>query len=418
MENRRINGNRVHPKKPPMSNPAKILVLLAVALTGLAALPARILAQPAAAPASSASPAAAAPTAAPTTTPPATPAARRGPPPVDLGPLPDVHAAIPNTLPGLLGKPLKWVSTAPLVVPVNDGTHTLESIKDPTIAFIDGKWEIYATAHMTSPTSKNTFNMVHLSFADWKDAPKAPLFYMDNNPNFTGYKCAPELFYFPPQKKWYFTFQTQPPVFCTSATPGDPNSWTKPEPFFAPGTPMPRLPIDYHFIGDGQHMYMFFTGDDGNFYRSRTTYAEFPKGFSQPVVAMRGTRNTVFEASFTYKIKGTEKYLTLVEALGAGRYYRAYVADKLDGEWFPVEGFDTPETPFAGKANIAFEPGVAPWSGQVSHGELVRETNDERMMLDPNNLLFLYQGIGDAENKGDYGALPYKLGLLRAVRGN
>jgi hypothetical protein len=366
---------------------------------------------------------AATPSATPAASPPAAGGARRGPPPpVDLGPLPDVHAPVANTLPGLLGKPLKWISTAPLVVPVNDATHTLQSIKDPTIAFIDGKWEIYATAHLTSPVSRNTFNMVHVSFVDWKDAPKAPLFYMDTNPNFTGYKCAPELFYFAPQKKWYFTFQTQPPVFCTSETPGDPNSWTKPEPFFARGTPMPRLPIDYHFIGDGEHMYMFFTGDDGNFYRSRTTYAEFPQGFGKPVVAMRGTRNTVFEAGFTYKVKGTDKFLTLVEALpaapGGGRYYRAYVADKLDGEWYPIEGFDTAEKPFAGKTNVTFEPGVEPWTGQVSHGELIRETNDERMVLDPNNLMFLYQGIGDAENKGDYGALPYKLGLLRAEKTN
>jgi hypothetical protein len=354
----------------------------------------------------------------PATTPAAT-GARRGPRPlVDLGPLPEIHAPVPNTLPGLLGKPLQWRSTAPLVVPVNDATHTLESIKDPTVAYIDGRWEIYATAHMTSPVSRNTFNMVHVSFTDWKDAPKAPLFYMDTNPNFTGYKCAPELFYFAPQKTWYLTFQTQPPVFCTSVTPGDPNSWTKPEPFFAPGTPMPRLPIDYHFIGDGEHMYMFFTGDDGNFYRSRTTYADFPKGFGQPVVAMRGTRETVFEAGFTYKIKGTDKYLTCVEALGAGRYYRAFVADKLDGEWYPVQGFDTKEQPFAGKANVSFDDGVEPWSGQVSHGEMIRETNDERMVLDPDNLMFLYQGIGEAENKGNYGALPYKLGLLRATKTN
>jgi hypothetical protein len=355
----------------------------------------------------------------------------------DLGPLPEIHAAVPNTLPGLLGKPLKWVSTGPLVSPVNDPTHLLHSIKDPTIAFIDGKWEVYATAHMVSgpaaaalmnPSTQpatgrgrgggggGTFNMIHVSFADWKDAPKARLHYMDTNPAFGGYKCAPELFYFTPQKKWYFIFQTQPAVYCTSDTPGDPMSWTNPQPFFAQGTPMPNLPIDFHCIGDGQYMYMFFTGDDGNFYRSRTTYAEFPKGMSAPVIAMRGTRNTVFEAGFTYKIKGVDKYLTCVEAMGAGRYYRAYVADKLDGEWYPVEGLETVDKPFAGKANISFEEGVQPWSGQVSHGEMVRETNDERMILDPNNLMFLYQGISDADNRGDYGSLPYKLGLLRAVK--
>jgi hypothetical protein len=342
----------------------------------------------------------------------------------NLGPLPEIHAAIPNTLPGLLGKPIKWKSTGPLVSPVNDPTHFVHSIKDPTIAFIDGKWEIYATAHViTGPAAARggnggTFNMIHVSFADWKDAPTAKQTFMDTIPNFGGYRCAPELVYFAPQKKWYLIFQTQPPVYCTSDTPGDPRSWTRPQPFFAQGTPMPILPIDFHMIGDGDKMYLFFTGDDGNFYRSSTTYAEFPKGMIAPVVAMRGTRNTVFEAGFTYKIKGADKYLTCVEALGAGRYYRAYVADKLDGEWYPIQGFDTPEHPFAGKANVTFEDGVKPWSGQVSHGEMIRERNDERMILDPNNLMFLYQGISDAENRGDYGALPYRLGLLRAVKPN
>jgi hypothetical protein len=355
-----------------------------------------------------------------------------GPPPaVDFGPLPDIHDPVPNTLPGLLGKPLKWVSTAALVVPQNDDTHFLFSVKDPTVAFINGKWEVYATANMVMgpqaapliqpgaarPARGGTWNMVHLSFADWKDAPKARLFYMDNA-GFTDYKCAPELFYFAPQKKWYYTFQTQAPAFSTSQTPSNPTSWTKPENFFPADLYrqyMPRLPIDYHFIGDGEHMYMFFTGDDGNFYRSRTSYADFPRGFSKPVVAMRGTRNTVFEASSTYRIKGTSKYLTIVEALG-NRYYRAYVADRLDGEWYPIQGFDTMEKPFAGKANVTFEPGVEPWSVQVSHGELVRENNDERMVLDPDNLVFLYQGISEADNKGDYGALNYRLGLLRAVK--
>ena len=40
----------------------------------------------------------------------------------------------------------------------------------------------------------------------------------------------------------------------------------------------------------------------------------------------------------------------------------------------------------------------------------------ERMVLDPDNLLFLYQGISNADNRGDYGRLPYRLGLLRAVQ--
>ncbi len=364
----------------------------------------------------------------------ASPGGRRGGP--DFGPLPEIRASVPNTLPGLLGKPLKWRSTGVLVGPQNDPTHFLYSVKDPTIFRYKDKWEVYATAFMVSGPAAAAFlnpssgappagprrgggggwSMVHLSFADWREAPSAKLFYLDTVPGFGGYKCAPEVFFFAPQKLWYYIFQTQRPAYCTSETPDDPKSWTAPQPLFAPDIRTPNLPIDYHCIGDGEHMYLFFTGDDGNFYRCRTTYGEFPKGFSQPVVAMRGTRSTVFEGSFTYRIKGTAKYLTCVEALSPTRFYRAYVADTLDGEWYPVEGLDTFESPFAGIRNMTFEEGVEPWTGQISHGEMIREGNDERMVLDPDHLRFFYQGIADAENRGDYGRLPYKLGLLRAVK--
>ena len=94
------------------------------------------------------------------------------------------------------------------------------------------------------------------------------------------------------------------------------------------------------------------------------------------------------------------------------------VMNELDGEWYPIKGFDTMEQAFASRYNVTFEEGVQPWSVQVSHGEMIRDSNDERMILDPNNLMFLYQGISQEENRGDYGALPYKLGLLRAVKAN
>src|SRR6187549_2734332 len=66
----------------------------------------------------------------------------------DLGPLPEIHAPVPNTLPGLLGKPLKWKSTGVLVSPQNDPTHFLYSVKDPAIFRYNDKWQVYATANM------------------------------------------------------------------------------------------------------------------------------------------------------------------------------------------------------------------------------------------------------------------------------
>ena len=130
---------------------------------------------------------------------------RRGGP--DLGPLPEIHDPVTNTLPGLLGKPIKWVSTGILVAPQNDTNHFLYSVKDPTFFHYNGKWEIYATAYMVSgpaaaalqnPDTNQPapgrgrgggggWNMIHVDFADWKDASSAKLFYMDTLPGFGGF---------------------------------------------------------------------------------------------------------------------------------------------------------------------------------------------------------------------------------------
>lgn len=310
--------------------------------------------------------------------------------------------------------PLRWKSTGVLVKPVSDANHTIVSVKDPTIVRYNDLWHIYATAYSTSA---RTWTMVYLNFKDWSDAPNAKLTFIDVNPNFAPnrYNCAPHLFYFTPHKKWYLVFQAQPPQYCTTEDISKPETWTKPQNFFEGRTAgMPRLPIDYHIICDDTHAYLFFTGDDGNFYRSRTRIEDFPKGMSNPEIAIRDRRDSLFEASVTYKIKGTNTYLTVIEAMSPARYYRAWISDRLDGVWTPVPNADSWQTPFAGINNVTFEDGAAPWTRDISHGELIRDGYDERMILDPNNLQFLYQGR-DPASGGRYELLPYQLGLLRSA---
>ena len=91
------------------------------------------------------------------------------------------------------------------------------------------RWHVYAS----SVSSSGAYNMVYTSFADWKDAPSATLYYMDQTRGFDTYVAAPELFYFTPQKKWYLVYQAGPPKFSTADDPGDPTKWTQPAPFFA-----------------------------------------------------------------------------------------------------------------------------------------------------------------------------------------
>jgi hypothetical protein len=309
--------------------------------------------------------------------------------------------------------PLQWKSTGVLVKPVSDANHTIVSVKDPTIVRYNDRWHIYATVYSTSA---KTWNMVYLNFKDWSEAPNAKLYYMDQNPNLRGYHCAPSLFYFRPHKKWYLVFQSQQPQYCTTDDISRPETWTRPQNFFdrQPAS-MPRLPIDYHVICDDTHAYLFFTGDDGNFYRSRTRIEDFPKGMSDPQIAIQDQRSNLFEASITYKIKGTNTYLTLIEALSPARYYRAWTSNRLDGQWTPVPDANSWQKPFAGINNVTSADGMTPWTRDISHGELIRDGYDETMIIDPNNLQLLYQGR-DPASGGRYELLPYQLGLLTLGR--
>jgi hypothetical protein len=119
---------------------------------------------------------------------------------------------------------------------------------------------------------------------------------------------------------------------------------------------------------------LFFTSLDGRMWRAETRLQEFPNGFGEPVVALRGD---VFEASHTYWLQRLDKYLTLIEAQGSGgrgrRYYKAYIADRLDGQWKELAA--SPEKPFAGSINVRI-PGPR-WTDSISHGELLRAGYDE-----------------------------------------
>jgi hypothetical protein len=282
-------------------------------------------------------------------------------------------------------------------------------VKDPTVVYYDGKWHVYAT----TANAAGHWSMVYLRFKDWSEAAETEPYYMDDNPNLRGYHCAPQVFYFTPHKKWYLIYQSQHPQYSTTDDISEPETWTKPQDFF-PEKPAdaPGLWLDYWVICDETHAYLFFTGDNGRLYRSRTTLSEFPQGMSDPEVAIEETRDILFEGSMTYKIKGTDKYLTLVEALSPSRFYRAFISDRLDGEWTPVGEADSFKQPFAGANNVTFEEGVEPWTSEISHGELIRDGYDETLCIDPTNLQMLFQGR-DPQSGGPYHALPYRLGLLR-----
>lgn len=304
-----------------------------------------------------------------------------------------------------------WRCGPPVQSPAERPEDPCVSVKDPTIVRHNDRWHLFTTIR----SEKRTHQIEYSSFADWKDAATAERHLLTIHP---GYFCAPQVFYFTPQKKWYLLHQaTDPnrtvklqPAFSTTTTIEDPKSWSAPRFLYDTHPANIKGWIDFWIICDEAHAHLFFTSNNGLMWRAQTKLDQFPKGWSQPQVVLR---DDLFEASHTYKLQGLNRYLTLVEAQNSGRrYYKAYLADRLDGAWQPFAA--SREIPFAGPQNVTFE-GLA-WTDSFSHGELLRLGSDEHLEVDPDRLRFLFQGVLDRDMQGrPYGKIPWKLGLLEAV---
>lgn len=310
-----------------------------------------------------------------------------------------------------------WRSSAQLIAPRAGDGNGYSALKDPTIVYVDGEYHVFMTS-----VGAEGWHMAYTHFTDWSQASTAPIVDLKQSGIGPGYRAAPQVFYFAPQKLWYMVYQSGPPVYSTTATIGDPLSWSGPKPFFDQAPDIIKAAtgqeawLDFWVICDDVSCYLFNTDDHGNLFRSRTSLQQFPAGFSDTRRMMTGPRDDIFEASMHYRLAGTNTYLTLVEAIGPqGRYFRAWTSDRLDGDWRLLAG--SPSRFFAGSDNVVFD-GEA-WSQGVSHGELVRSGYDQTLTLDPcQPLQFLYQGLEPHAADTAYIDLPYRLGLLTATGPN
>ena len=91
------------------------------------------------------------------------------------------------------------------------------------------------------------------------------------------------------------------------------------------------------------------------------------------------------------------------------RYFKVYVADRLDGEWRPLAAGK--EKAFASMQNV--RQTEVHWTDSISHGELVRAGYDQHLEVNPEELRFVFQGVADRDTTGkQYGEIPWRLGIL------
>ena len=326
----------------------------------------------------------------------------------------------------LLAGELRWRASEPLLA-VNpkrlppSPDNPWHAVKDPSVVRYQDRWHLFCTLRKLQGGNGKPPGYIrigYISFANWKEANDSQWHLLEMS---KGYHAAPQVFYFTPHRKWYLIYQLEDaargipfgPCYSTTQDISDPKSWSLPQPIYKQKPSNLKGWLDFWVICDDNHAHLFFTSLDGRMWRAETRLADFPRAFGEPVVALRGD---VFEASHTYRLRGLDKYLTLIEAQGRSggkgrRYYKAYVADSLAGNWTPLAA--TANKPFAGGANVDF--GGKAWTDSFSHGELIRSGYDQHLEVAPDNLRFLFQGLADKHWGNRYGRLGWRLGLLESV---
>ncbi len=314
-----------------------------------------------------------------------------------------------------------WTLAAPVAQARPCGGEKWHSLKDPSVVRHNDRLHVFCTVRGV----RRSHGIVTLSFSDWAEAGQTTPTLLQNH---AGFFCAPQVFYFTPQRRWYLICQASDKswtpeyqaAYATTDRIEDPASWSLLKPLGAHPAPGGNAGLDFWIVCDERKAHLFFTTNDGHVWREETTLDAFPGGWSEAALAIQGD---VFEASHTYRLKGRSQWLTLVEAQsdrgadqgGPGwRYQKAYLADRLEGPWKELAAGS--EKTFASMLNVRLTTSDR-WTDSISHAELLRAGVDERLEVDPASLRVLFQGVTDRDRAGKaYGQIPWRLGLLEPVR--
>lgn len=314
--------------------------------------------------------------------------------------LPGMMILLAVTLPGWFSQG-QWVVGKVILAPGTAGSFDETAVKDPSIVYADGRWHVFYTAR-----GQGQYTTGYVSSATLSALNQAPRHHLPMVRGVTNsYGCAPQVFFFRPEQRWYLVFQTRDeyyqPAYCTTTTLTNPSSWSPAQPLLTKEEDAKW--IDFWVICDEHQARLFYTRNHQDVIMRTTRLEDFPSGWGEPVKVFSG----VHEAVHIYRVFQQHRYHMYYEMVDQARSYGLAEADQLEGPWRVVD------TALLSGAQLVYPLGRQPWTEMVSHGELIRCGTDERLEYDPNHIRFLIQGLKRSQYSNPYPEMPWQLGMLR-----
>lgn len=297
----------------------------------------------------------------------------------------------------------RWRIADPTLTPGAAGTFLEVSVKDPTIVYHDDRWHLFFTAR-----GRNEYTTGYVAAKELTGLQSAKRHELPMIRGKGRYGCAPQVFYYQPQQRWYLIFQNRDsnyqPVFSTTADIAKPQSWSRPGKLIEKDSRAKW--IDFWVIADTTKAYLFYTqGHRGVMVRS-TSLDAFPTGWGEAKLVF----DNVHEAVHVYKVRDKNEFHMIYELNHGGvRAFGLATAGQLEGPWHKVTDR------YATGDQLQFAGSGKPWTEMVSHGEAIRTGYNQRMEYDPANCRWLIQGILTSQSKVSYPSLPWKLGIITKI---
>jgi hypothetical protein len=151
----------------------------------------------------------------------------------------------------------------PLVSPATCPDDTYYSIGDPSIVSYEGRWHLFCTVR----GQERSHQIEYLSFPDWSSVGETDRTMLTMH---DGFYCAPQVFYFAPQQRWYLICQASDEAcepkygaaYATTTDIADADSWRSLQPLGSKPA-SGKAGLDFWIMCDDEKAHLFLTTLDG-----------------------------------------------------------------------------------------------------------------------------------------------------------